>query len=64
MTKRKPVQIAPDSYQPTQAELEADVRLDRGDLSVDEAVEKLLDPVEIRETPPRKRRKLRRRSKI
>ena len=60
--KRQVVEVAPDDYEPTQAELEEDVRLDPGDLSMDEAVETLLQPVELRDAPPTKRRKLRRKS--
>ena len=60
MTKRrKPpvIDVEPDEYQPTKVEMEEDVELDRGDLSVDEAVEAQLKPVEIRRKAHRKRRR-------
>ena len=46
-TKPRPVKIVRDTYQPSKAELEEDLRVDA---TFDEAVRALARPVEIRRT--------------
>ena len=62
MKKRPVIEVPPSDYQPTRAEMEEDLGIDIGDMSVDEAVKTVLRPVEMSETPVRrKRRKWRKR---
>ena len=60
MKKLHVIEVPPIDYQPTKAEMEEDVSIDIGDMSVDEAVKTVLRPVEMRETPVRRKRRKRR----
>lgn len=63
MDTRKPavVEVAPDTYQPTKAELEEDVSLKGPEgMDFDEAVKRILRPVELSPTlemPKRRKRR-------
>ena len=54
------IEVASDDYQPTRAELDEPIKLDGAeDMSVDEVVQRLLRPVQMREVPAAEWRKRR-----
>ena len=47
--RRRTIRVPAKGYQPTRAEMDEPVNIDRGDLTYAEAVQRLLRPVDVRE---------------
>ncbi len=57
--RRRTIVVSAKDYQPTKAELEEPIRVDVGDMTVEEAMRRLLRPVKVREVSSAKRREQR-----
>ena len=55
----KKIRVPAKDYQPTKAELEAPVRIERGGVPLDKAVQRILEPVEVQEASAAKYRERR-----
>lgn len=54
--RRRKIRVPAKDYQPTKAELEEPIKLDLGGLTFEEAMQRLMQPVEIEEVSAEERR--------